>query len=29
VLQRSDGICLTLSVPVLRNTGEEHVHHHH
>lgn len=28
VLHRSDGICLTLSVPVLRRTGEEHVHHH-
>jgi periplasmic copper chaperone A len=29
VLHRSDGICITLSVPVLRGTGEEHVHHHH
>jgi len=28
VLHRSDGICLTLSVPVLRRTGEEHIHHH-
>ena len=28
VLHRSDGICLTLSVPVLRSTGEAHVHHH-
>jgi copper(I)-binding protein len=29
VLRCSDAISLTLSVPVLRNTGEEHVHHHH
>lgn len=29
VLHRSDGICITLSVPVRRDTGEEHVHHHH
>jgi periplasmic copper chaperone A len=29
VLHRSDGVCLTLSVPVLRRTGEEDVHHHH
>ena len=28
VLQRSDGVCITLSVPVMRSTGEEHVHHH-
>jgi len=28
IVHRSDGICLTLSVPVLRRTGEEHVHHH-
>lgn len=28
VLHRSDGICITLSVPVLRGTGEAHVHHH-
>jgi copper(I)-binding protein len=28
VLHRSDGICITLSAPVLRGTGEEHVHHH-
>jgi len=29
VLRCSDAISMTLSVPVLRNTGEEHVHHHH
>lgn len=28
VLHRSDGICITLSVPVLRGTGEAHDHHH-
>jgi copper(I)-binding protein len=28
VLRCSDGISLTLSVPVLRNMGEERVHHH-
>ena len=29
VLHRSDAICITLSVPVLRSTGTEHVHHQH
>jgi copper(I)-binding protein len=29
VLHRSDDICITLSVPVLRGTGAEHVHHQH
>ena len=29
VLHRSDAICITLSVPVLRGTGAEHVHHRH
>jgi copper(I)-binding protein len=29
VLHRSDDICITLSVPVLRSTGAEHVHHQH
>jgi copper(I)-binding protein len=29
VLHRSDGICLTLPVPVLRSTGDENVQHHH
>lgn len=29
VLHRSDDICITLSVPVLRSTGSEHVHHRH
>ena len=29
VLHRSDGICNTLPVPVLRGTGEAHEHHHH
>jgi copper(I)-binding protein len=29
VLHRSDAICITLSVPVLRGTGAEHVHHQH
>ncbi|HYQ72015.1 MAG TPA: copper chaperone PCu(A)C [Gammaproteobacteria bacterium] len=29
VLHRSDGICLTLSVPVLRSSGEAHSDHHH
>jgi copper(I)-binding protein len=29
VLHRSDDICITLSVPVLRGTGAEHVHHRH
>ncbi len=28
VLHRSDGICLTLSIPVMRSTGADHVHHH-
>lgn len=28
VLHRSDDICITLSVPVLRGTGAEHIHHH-
>jgi copper(I)-binding protein len=28
VLHRSDDICITLSVPVLRGTGGDHVHHH-
>lgn len=28
VVHRSDGVCLTLSVPVLRGTDAEHVHHH-
>jgi len=29
VVHRSDDICVTLSVPVLRSTGDESVHHHH
>jgi len=29
VLHRSDGICITLSVPVLRRTGDESAHQHH
>jgi len=29
VLHRSDGICNTLPVPVLRSTGEAHDHQHH
>ena len=29
VLHRSDDICITLSVPVVRSTGAEHVHHRH
>jgi copper(I)-binding protein len=29
VLHRSDDICITLAVPVLRNTVTEHVHHQH
>jgi copper(I)-binding protein len=29
VLHRSDAICITLSVPVLRGTGAEHIHHQH
>jgi copper(I)-binding protein len=29
VLHRSDGICLTLFVPVLRSTGDETAQHHH
>jgi hypothetical protein len=29
VLHRSDGICITLSVPVLRSRGDESVQHHH
>ena len=29
VLHRSDGICVTLSVPVLRSTDDESPHHHH
>jgi copper(I)-binding protein len=29
VLHRSDDICITLSVPVLRSTGTEHAHHQH
>jgi copper(I)-binding protein len=28
VLHRTDGICITLSVPVLRRTGEVQHHHH-
>jgi len=29
VLHRTDGICITLSVPVLHRTGDESTHHHH
>ncbi|MGD8630773.1 MAG: copper chaperone PCu(A)C [Gammaproteobacteria bacterium] len=29
VLHRSDDICITLAVPVLRSTDAEHVHHQH
>jgi hypothetical protein len=29
VLHRSDGICIALSVPVLRRMDDESPHHHH
>jgi copper(I)-binding protein len=29
ILHRSDGICITLPVPVQRGAGEVHMHHHH